>query len=305
MSSSLWRGRFLDRIRLGVLDACLVASGATAGETLLDSVDLAAQVEALGYTRYWLAEHHERDVAHSAPELLVPVIAGTTATIRVGTAGILLNAHPPLKVAKNFRLLETLFPGRIDLGIGAGVPPEDTLRALTGGALGSVASYPERVEALIAFLSGAANIDISPRVSPPDVWLLGSGGAFTAGMAARLGTSFGHSLLFPWSVDTVEPMHRYRSEFVPSEFLGQPQCNIAVAGICNETEAGARILREKFARWSGWSPQIVGTPDQCVEALRTLCFRYGVDEVVFMSLCEKLEDRIESYRLLADAAGLP
>src|SRR5579859_4681025 len=110
--------------QLGALDLCRLYDGHKPSDTVWETIELAQLLESYGYGRYWLAEHHTADVAHSSPEILTPIVAGLTRRIIVGPAGVLLRFHSPLKVAKDFRLLHTLYPGRVDLGLARGGVPE-------------------------------------------------------------------------------------------------------------------------------------------------------------------------------------
>src|SRR5262245_23228653 len=141
-------------IALSVLDQSPIGSGRTAADALAETLDLARLTDRLGYRRYWLAEHHNTgSLAGSAPEVLIPLVAAATAGIRVGSGGVMLAHYSPLKVAENFRLLQTLFPGRIDLGIGR-APGSDRLTALAlaGGAPRPIEDFPEQLRELSAYL---------------------------------------------------------------------------------------------------------------------------------------------------------
>src|SRR5262245_44367280 len=120
-------------LRISLLDSCSIAPGSTAAHALCDMTEVAVRADQLGFHRFWLAEHHSSTIGHASPELLVPVVAGMTERIRVGTAGILLSFKSPLAIANDFRLLSTLFSGRIDLGLGRGLVPEHTASALLYG----------------------------------------------------------------------------------------------------------------------------------------------------------------------------
>src|SRR5262245_24379110 len=178
------------RLRLGVLDCCQVPPGKTGQEALFDTLELAPRAESLGYSRYWLAEHHEPTVAHGCPELLAVAVAGLTRRIRVGTAGVLLRYYSPLKVAKDFRLLHALFTGRIDLGIAGGRAPEESARGLLGGPEPTSPDdgQSEKVGELLAHLSGERHPVAPLGVGTPEVWVLGSRRPESALSAGRHGT---------------------------------------------------------------------------------------------------------------------
>jgi luciferase family oxidoreductase group 1 len=287
-------------LRLGVLDLCSTPPGETGRGALFDSFELAVGVEEMGYSRYWLAEHHGAGTSHSSPEMLTGLIAQLTRRIRVGTAGVLLSYYSPLKVAKDFRLLQALFPGRIDLGVGAGRVDEETARRLLGGA---TANYAEKVSDLAAYLS-AEKLSITPRgVGMPELWVLGSGSPGSAQLAARHGAAYGLSLFLAGGKDDPAVIHSYRRDFQPSQMRSQPKWNIAVAGICAESEEEARRLAA-LHRNPALVPNVVGSPRQCRTQLLEIAARYQTDEIIFLALCGGLKQRLHCYQFLARALGL-
>src|SRR5438045_1515961 len=186
-------------LKLSVLDQSPVRQGVTPRDALLETVELAKHVDALGYSRYWLAEHHSSPgLAGSAPEIMVARVAGETSHIRVGSGGVMLSHYAALKVAEQFRMLESLYPGRIDLGIGR-APGSDGLTAV---ALAhpreqmNIEYFPQQVVDLLGFVHGAfdsshpfAKIQVQPgpeNEAAPEVWLLGSSD-YSARLAAMLG----------------------------------------------------------------------------------------------------------------------
>ena len=290
-------------LRLGVLDLCPAPPGTTGRDALFDTLETAVRLEALGFTRYWLAEHHGPGTAHSCPEILVGLIAQMTGHIRVGTAGILLNYYSPLKVAKDFRLLQALFPGRIDLGVGAGGVDEETARGLIGHAPRSQQDYADKVSDLAAYMRDE-KLPITPRgVGMPQMWVLGSGGMASALTAAWNGTAYGLALFLSGGKDDPAPVEAYRAQFRPSRNLARPQWNIAVAGVCADTEAEAVRLaglhRNRFL-----VPSVVGAPEQCRTRLQEISERYQTDEIIFVAVSGMREQRLRSYELLAQVFEL-
>ncbi len=238
-------------MKLSVLDLSPIASGSNAHEALENTIDLARHAEALGYTRYWLAEHHNAGgLASSAPEIVIGQVARATQTMRVGAGGIMLPNHTPLKVAELFRVLSAFFPGRIDLGIGR-APGTDarTARALRRNV--PEASFDAMLDELVAYLDehggprgpfASTTIAIPMGVEPPPIWILGSsdGGV---GFAAKRGLpfAFAHHIN---PVDAVAMMRRYRDEFVPSAKNASPYAILAVGVTTAETrEALAPLER--------------------------------------------------------------
>jgi len=291
-------------LNVGLLDLAWVQPPRAHVDVIHDSIELAPHAEALGFSRYWLAEHHSPWVAHASPEVLLPLLAGLTTRIRVGTAGVLLGYYSPYKVAANFRLLEALFPGRIDLGIARGKPDGDLGTALLDGRAepAGTTEHAVRVDSLLAALSGTSTDAPSPqRVRPPEVWLLGSSRE-SMRIAAQRGTAFSLSLFFRQWVGP-DVLSEYRAEFTARDGLQEPRCNIAVAGACAETSFEAhRVL----ARYSNefMLPTVVGSPDECAEQLRELANQFGVDEVVFMDAASALDERKRTCDLLSEALGL-
>lgn len=239
-------------MKLSVLDLSPIPSGATATDALWNTVDLAVRAEASGYTRYWLAEHHNMaSVASSAPEIMIGQVAARTKTLRVGAGGIMLPNHSPLKVAELFRVLSALFPGRIDLALGraAGTDPRtaNILRPRVE-QIGEDA-FAEQLEALLGFLA----IDELPRqrfarntiavptgVATPALFLLGSSD-YGSRAAAKRGFGFAFARHMN-PVDAEAELRHYRAAFAPSAHGKEPHAIVSVAAICAPTDAEAERL---------------------------------------------------------------
>jgi luciferase family oxidoreductase group 1 len=270
-------------------------------DALWATLELAPRLEALGYSRYWLAEHHIPTVAHSSPEILLPVLAGVTERLRVGTAGVLLGYYSPFKVASDFRLLNTLFPDRIDLGIArAGVHPEIEQLLLEGAA---APPFESKVQELLGYLRGAGATSVNPvGTAPPEIWMMGKK-TTSMELAAAAGTAFCLSL-FIGHPDPESPryLEEYRARFVPSPELSTPRCAVALAGVCAETEERAKRIVESYGPTV--AATLVGTPDRFARELRALGELYGTDEFIYIDLCQTLPDRIRAHELIAGALGL-
>jgi luciferase family oxidoreductase group 1 len=253
-------------MRLSVLDQSPVLSGRTAADALQATIDLARLADRLGYTRYWLAEHHNSPtLADASPEVLIPVVAGNTSRIRVGSGGVMLTHYSPLKVAEIFRMLETLFPGRIDMGLGR-APGSDRITAAalqTGPVSYPIETYPDQVLDLLRFhtdslpdghrFTGVRATPPGPGMAMP--WLLASSHGSVL-YAAKLGLplSFAHFIAESHGnhfAATGEPAEFgpgpelvawYRDNFQPSEFLKEPVVNVGVSAVCAETAEEARAL---------------------------------------------------------------
>ncbi len=238
-------------LRLSVLDQTPVAEGSTAAQALRDSLDLARLAEALGYHRYWVAEHHGGElVGGPSPEVLIGPIAAATSRMRVGSGGVMLPHYSPLKVAENFGVLAGLYPGRIDLGIGraAGTDPMTTQALQRDRSRPLPDDFPEQLAELLAYLERdfpaghplarlAAALPGSPEV--PETWLLGSSEQ-SALWAAELGLPYAFA-------DFINPRGApfagvYRERFAADRRLAEPRVAVAVRAIVAETEEEAELL---------------------------------------------------------------
>ena len=239
------------RLRLSVVDQSPVRKGGTAADALRESLALAERCEALGYERYWVAEHHSLPgIASTSPEILIGQIAARTRTIRVGSGGVMLTHYSAFKVAENFRMLEALFPGRIDAGLGRAPGSDQRAAAALAfpGPLRDVHRYPEQVDDLLGFLADELpaghpfrGLHASPTPGGmPEVWLLGSG-IDSALLAAERGLPFSFAHFFgahagsgPRIVDA------YRKRFAPSRWCAEPRVHVGVMALCAPTEAEAQ-----------------------------------------------------------------
>ena len=241
-------------LTFGVVDQSPLREGGTAADALRESVRLAQAAEAAGYARYWVAEHHNASSwAGTSPEMLIGQIAAGTATIRVGSGGVMLSHYSALKVAEQFRVLDAFFPGRIDLGIGR-APGSDQV---TAAALAhprpraSVDTYPPQVIDLLGFLDGRFEdghpfVGISAIAGPipetaPEVWLLGSSD-FSARLAGVLGLPYAFADFFGNVPHGPIVADLYRREFRPSQYLETPRLSVAAQVICAPTEEEAKYL---------------------------------------------------------------
>lgn len=238
-------------VALSVLDLSPVTTGASGAVALRNSIDLARLADRLGYTRYWVAEHHNLpSVASSAPDIMIGQIAAVTGRMRVGSGGIMLPNHAPLNVLERFHVLEALFPGRIDLGIGR-APGTDQITSHLLRRRQDVRDeddFIERFKELILLESHAFpeghpyhTIRAMPAdVDLPPIWLLGSSG-YSAELAARIGAGFSFAYHFS-DYDPVVAMTTYREQFRPSITLDRPHAILGVAAVAADTDAEADRL---------------------------------------------------------------
>ncbi|EYF06018.1 LLM class flavin-dependent oxidoreductase [Chondromyces apiculatus] len=272
-------------MKLSIVDIAPVPPGGTQADALANTIDLARRVERLGYTRYWVAEHHgTAAIASHAPEVLIPAIAAATSRIRVGSGAVLLNHYSPFKVAEQFRTLHALFPGRIDMGIGrafAGRVPEIVLQRHRTQRR-PVDDYGEQVVELIAWVGqelppehAFSEAPILPDVpGAPEMWILGSSPS-SPHVAAQLGLPYAFAG-FISPEGALSALTTYRNEFQPSEseIVGsaKPRAILAVHVVCAETQAEAERLamtvRSMYARLTrGELSRRLATPDEAIREL--------------------------------------
>lgn len=323
---------------LSVLDQSPLPEGATAGDALRNTVDLARLTDALGYHRYWVAEHHGTPgLACTSPEILIGQIAAATNHIRVGSGGVMLPHYSPLKVAENFAMLTGLFPGRIDLGIGraAGTDAATTLALQRDRRRAMPDDFPDQLAELLAYFEGSPTARRIPggRPNPPDVWLLGTSPQ-SAVWAAELG--------LPYAVaDFINPAGApladlYRERFTPGLRLDAPRVAVAGWAVCAETDAEAEALSASWrmliallhrgqliavppvekarAFLADYGPNggglplnrrtIVGNPATVKAGIEALADEYGAGEVLLVNILHDHAARRRSYELIAGAFGL-
>ncbi len=247
-------------LKLSVLDQSPIAKGRTPADAVRDTLELAQLCDRLGYHRYWLAEHHSSTaLAGSTPEVLITRVAGLTRHMKIGSGGVMLPHYSSFKVAENFRMLETLFPGRIDLGIGR-APGSDqrTMRILADGKpnWSNAENYPYQVRDLVAWLHDALpdkhagqGVTAQPvGASAPDVWLLGSSDD-SAALAAHFGLPFCYAhFINPDGGDNVT--RSYLEHFKPSQLYPEPKAMMAMGVMCAETDEEADRLSKSRELWA-------------------------------------------------------
>jgi len=331
-------------LRLSILDQSPVISGGTPAQAVQATLALARRTEDLGYRRYWLAEHHAiAALADPCPEVLLARLGAETKRMRVGTGGVLLPYYSAFKVAEVFRMLEALYPGRVDLGIGR-APGGDqrTAHAVGGGQFPSADDFPQRVWELVGHLDGTLPDDHPHkrvRVQPggdtaPQVWLLGSSD-YSGLLAAELGLRFAFAhFINAKGGDAVT--RAYRERFQPSAREQGPAAIVCMFAICAESDAEAERLaasidlrrlhmalnmdtpvptleeaerhayteEERRYVMSQRERAVIGGPEKCRREITALAERYTADEVMLLTITGDYATRLRSYELLAEAFGL-
>jgi luciferase family oxidoreductase group 1 len=321
---------------LSILDLAFVPEGATAADALAHSADLARHAERLGYRRFWLAEHHNMvGIASAATSVVIGHVAGATSTIRVGAGGIMLPNHSPLVIAEHFGTLATLYPGRIDLGLGrAPGTDQQTVRALRRNPA-AADTFPQDVlelQALLGPVQPGQTVQAVPGAGTNvPLWILGSS-LFGAQLAAALGLPYSFASHF--APDALEPaLAVYREKFQPSEQLERPYAMVGLNVFAADTDAEARRLftsaQQSFANMfrgargklpapiddieSYWTPMekaqaskmlacsVVGSPDTVRDGVRRLVEETGADELIVAAAIHNHAARLRSYEILAEA----
>lgn len=331
-------------IHLSVLDQTPIRKGSNASEALQESIRLARWTDRLGYRRYWLSEHHNTTtLAGASPEILIARLAAETHHIRLGSGGIMLPNHSTLKIAEDFRLLEALYPGRIDLGLGR-APGGDRITAqlLNPSNTFDPQEYINQLKDLDAFLSDASTsgtingkVRAIPRITTrPDLWMLTS-----SGESAYLAAHFGMALSYAQFINPVgaaAAIKAYKEKFRPSPQLSAPQASIGIFAFCSDDpqkveevqavmdyrlynfERGRfdeipsyELAKDQVYTEPEWQRVLfnrqrmaVGSPDEIKQRLTALANEAGVDEIVISTFTEHFEDRLRSYELLARTFGL-
>ncbi|WP_166670646.1 LLM class flavin-dependent oxidoreductase [Olivibacter sp. XZL3] len=327
----------IEKIPLSALELAVVVEGGTARTAIDSSVKVAQHIEKLGYRRIWLAEHHNMEhIASSATAVLIGHVAGNTEKIRVGSGGVMLPNHTPLIVAEQFGTLETLYPGRIDLGLGR-APGTDqlTAMALRRNNMHAAFQFPDDVKELQQFLH-ADNVDSKVRAFPGEgldipIWILGSS-TDSAHLAARLGLPYAFAAHFA-PAQFQAAIAIYKREFRPSVQLQEPYVIACVNVIGAETDDEAAYLSSSLYRMfigiltdtrqplqppnpisaSAWSPEVqhavnnmtactfVGSKDTLRRELSAFIDHTGINELMATSYIYDLEKRLASFTILKEA----
>ncbi|WP_112181016.1 LLM class flavin-dependent oxidoreductase [Paraliobacillus zengyii] len=326
-------------MRLSVLDQVPISQDSSPEEALDNTVKLAKMTENLGYTRYWVAEHHNTNgLASSSPEILMTRLAGATSSIRIGSGGVLLPQYAPLKVAENFRMLEAMYPNRIDLGLGRSPGGSNETRlALTDHIKKSMSSFPRQLEELYGFLHDDLpknhpfhTVKASPRTKTnPPIWVLGlseRGATNAANIGA--GFTYGHFINPTKGKETIAT---YKEKFKPNKNFDEPHVAVCIFVICSQTKEkaeelalsqdlwllrvekgiGTRVPSVEEAKKKVYTESeqmiidknrkrcIIGTPETVKKQLEDIQVSYGCNEFMIITNIYSFEEKVNSYRLLA------
>ena len=321
-------------MKISAVDQSPIFSNTNADQAIRETKDLAKYCDSLGLNRFWLAEHHGSDsFAGCSPEILIPSLAAQTESIRVGSGGVMLMHYSPYKVAENFRLLESLFPNRIDLGLGR-APGSDAYQA---GALayGSKTTGPEffatKMNDLKSFLEGSASstqsfesVNVTPGLGEiPEVWLLVS-----SRQGAEYAAHFGLPMSLAYFIDPscADLADLYRDNFQPSVFADRPKVSIGVFSVCADTDKEAEELSMSAAVWRHNSQKgnfgpfptfeeakesisgdlvktndnktFVGSPQTIRQKLQPILDKVNPEELKIITICEPFSSRVRSYDLI-------
>ena len=331
------------KIKLSVLDQSVVRKGGTASQAIKETIETAKLTERLGYHRFWVSEHHNSSmIAGSTPEVLMVKLADETTTLRIGSGGIMLPNHSALKVAENFRMLETLFPGRIDLGIGR-APGGDRITStiLNPSNTFSEKDYTRQLEHLQNYFRDEASTLYGPLLAVPqcetipEQWVLSSSAGGSSLIAARYGLGLAIARFISGHASP-QMAKEYRQNYQPSDQLPKPHVLLAISVLCADTEEKAAKLRKmndlnllKFEKGIyepmsnaedlidyEFSPEeklriahnsgriVSGTPAQVKEKLTKLAEEFEVDEIMVTTMTYSFEDRKRSFELLAEVFEL-
>jgi len=328
-------------MRLSVLDQSTAATGRSEAESIRESVALAAHCEALGYARFWVSEHHNLPaIVGTAPEVLMAAIAATTQRIRIGSAGVMLPHYSALKVAEQFRVLEGLAPGRVDLGVGRAPGGEmRTARALNPYGSAGAEDFPEKVRDLQAWTAAPSHLGIAARpLGPfaPELWILGSSD-YGARLAAEFGLPYAFAYFFSDGEGVDQALAAYRANYRPSARHPTPQATVCVWALAADTAEEAAFHALSRERWRvdrvrgalgplqspevvaarGFAPDegeivasmrrksFVGSGEQVAAKLAVLAEALQLDEIVVNTWAHDPVVRRRSYALLAQACSLP
>jgi len=327
------------KLRLSVLDQTVAMAGRAQDESIRQTVALAQLAEEYGYARFWVSEHHAHpSIVGTAPEILMAAIATQTKTIRIGSAGVMLPHYAPLKVAEQFRVLDALAPGRIDLGVGRAPGSDGKTAQLLNPDRYASENFPQQVMELQAWVKGQPlpvghpghGVFAYPQsATSPDVWMLGSSD-YGAQLAAHLGLPYAFAWFITDGQGAPQALQIYRQSFKPSASLSKPHATLCVWALAADTDEEALHLFKSRARWrmdrnigrigpmlppeladrdysdaeqlalqSMKDNALVGSAKTVAQKLRNLAAQFELDELVIITWTHDPKAQSHSYELLA------
>jgi len=327
-------------MKLSVLEQSTLSEGSSAAEAIANTVSLARELDRLGYSRIWVSEHHNLNILQgSTPEVLLAAIGAQTTRIRLGSGGVMLPNHSAYHIAENFRTLEALYPGRVDCGIGRASGGDSYSRSLLVPTPDAWGDFVDQADQLAGFFHDTCKQAFATPLitSAPPIWLLSAGSNASSGkLAAEKGMGLAVALFINPEA-SAEAVRYYKQNFRPSKEVPEPRVMIAINAVVaatreklqeqKKTSDFLRIMRDS-GRYPASVPapeaiknvqfganeekhlarianrEVVGLPGEAKKLILERAKTYEADEVMLTMITHQLSDKIESYRLLAEAFGL-
>jgi luciferase family oxidoreductase group 1 len=281
---------------------------------IMETIDLAKMADKLGYTRYWLGEHHQGEIAWHGPEILIAIISGLTKTIRIGSGGVLLPLNSPLRVAQNYKMLATLFPGRIDLGLARGSATQFIASELLNADIltSNITNHTKRITKTISYLSNEIsvlnenqNIVVAPlKGSSPEVWILGSSGnTMNQAIEEKINYSFSliHSTKNPQQEEGDE-FKNFKHNYTKSNSLA-PKCSIAIGVACGRTNKETSDLisnhKNNFLKIN-----ISGDKIKCYDEINALFEKFDINEILIHFFSSSFQNKRYCYETFSELFNL-
>ncbi len=320
-------------LKLSILDQSPISEGMNSKTAINNTIELAKFADTNGYSRFWVSEHHgTKAFASASPEIFISSLAAQTNSLRVGTAGVLLSHYSPFKIAEQFNLLTTLYPDRIDLGIGRALGGDAKISKLLNSDLNSADLF-DKYDKLIEFIynNNSQTKAIPETESKPEFWVLGSSPASAKYAAERgLRYSFASFINAEHLIQALQVYHQY---FTPSKYLAKPYTNLSLFALCAEEESHANILAKVAENWlvnslllkkdQPFSKNVednsiiesvpakylikmfreysaIGSPEQVINKLKMFKEKLMIDEFTIVTITHNQNDKINSYKLIAE-----
>jgi luciferase family oxidoreductase group 1 len=327
-------------MKLSVLEQSTLSEGSSAAEAISNTVSLSKELDRFGYSRFWVSEHHNLNILQgSTPEVLLAAIGAQTTRIRLGSGGVMLPNHSAYHIAENFRTLEALYPGRVDCGIGRASGGDSYSRSLLMPTPNAWGDFVDQADQLAGFFHDTCKRAFATPIiaSAPPIWLLSAGSNAASGkLAAEKGMGLAVALFINPNA-SAEAVRQYKQNFRPSKEFPEPRVMIAVNAVIAATPERLqeqkrisdflRLMRDSGnyptsvptpeaiksflfgAKEEGYlasiaNREVIGLPSEAKEKILERAENYDADEVMLTMITHKLSDKIESYRLLAEAFSL-